>query len=83
MWFNQPYIAKMYSDGMYMKHNWLKVAGTDNKLYLSNPEIEPLDSLPIDRHDSIFAGTEEQDDTLFPIYRRTKGITSKWVYHTV
>ncbi|MCB9811098.1 ATP-dependent DNA helicase RecG [Candidatus Nomurabacteria bacterium] len=82
MWFNQPYIAKMYSDGMYVKLAG-KVAGTDSKLYLSNPEIEPLDSLPIDRHDSIFAGTEEQDDTLFPIYRETKGITSKWVYHTV
>lgn len=82
MWFNQPYIAKMYTDGMYVKLAG-KVAGSDGKLYLSNPEVEPLDSLPIDRHDSIFAGTENQDDTLYPVYRETKGVTSKWMYHTV
>ena len=82
MWFNQPYIAKMYSNGMYVKLAG-KVAGTDTKLYLSNPEVEPLDSLPIDRHDSIFKDTEGYDDTLYPVYRETKGITSKWFYHTV
>jgi ATP-dependent DNA helicase RecG len=81
MWFNQPYIAKMYSDGMYVKLAG-KVSGSEGKLYLSNPEIEPLDSLPIDRHDSIFKDTEEANDTLYPVYRETKGVTSKWLYHT-
>lgn len=81
MWFNQPYIAKMYNDGMYVKLAG-KVAGSEGKLYLSNPEVEPLDSLPIDRHDSIFAGTENTDDTLYPVYRETKGVTSRWLYHT-
>lgn len=82
MWFNQPYIAKMYRDGMYVKLAG-KVAGNNGKLYLSNPEVEPLNSLPIDRHDSIFAGTEKQDDTLYPVYPESKGVTSKWLYHTV
>jgi ATP-dependent DNA helicase RecG len=82
MWFNQPYIAKMYQEGVYVKLAG-KVAGSEGKLYLSNPEIELLDSLPIDRHDSIFKGTEDADDTLYPIYRETKGVTSKWFYHTV
>ena len=82
MWFNQPYLAKMYSNGMYVKLAG-KVAGSDKKLYLSNPEVEPLDSLPIDRHDSIFKDTEGYDDTLYPVYRETKGVTSKWFYHTV
>jgi len=82
MWFNQPYLAKMYTDGMYVKLAG-KVAGSDGKLYLSNPEIELLNSLPIDRHDSIFKGTEQTDDTLYPVYRETKGVTSKWIYHTV
>lgn len=81
MWFNQPYIAKMYSNGMYVKLAG-KVAGSEGKLYLSNPEVETLDSLPIDRHDSIFKGTEQVDETLYPVYRETKGITSKWIYHT-
>lgn len=82
MWFNQPYLAKMYSDGMYVKLAG-KVAGSDGKLYLSNPEVEKLDSLPIDRHDSIFNQTESVDDTIYPVYRETKGITSRWIYHTV
>jgi ATP-dependent DNA helicase RecG len=82
MWFNQPYLAKMLTDGMYVKAAG-KVAGSDGKLYLSNPEIEKLDSLPIDRHDSIFNGTAELDDTLYPVYRETKGVTSKWFFHTV
>lgn len=81
MWFNQPYIAKMYPDGSYVKLVG-KVAGSEEKLYLSNPEIERLDSLPIDRHDSIFQGTEQIDDALYPVYRETKGITSRWIYHT-
>lgn len=81
MWFNQPYMAKMYSDGMFVKLAG-KVAGSEGKLYLSNPEVEPLDALPIDRHDSIFKGTEQTDDTLYPVYRETKGVTSKWLYHT-
>ena len=82
MWFNQPYMAKMYQNGMYVKLAG-KVAGSDKKLYLSNPEVEPLDSLPIDRHDSIFKDTEAADETIYPVYRETKGITSKWLYHTV
>ena len=82
MWFNQPYIAKMYTDGMYVKLAG-KVAGSEGKLYLSNPEVEKLDSLPIDRHDSIFKDTEQIDDTLYPVYRESKGVTSRWIYHTI
>lgn len=82
MWFNQPYIAKMITEGSYVKMVG-KVAGTDGKLYISNPEIEKLETLPIDRHDSLFHGTEHTDDTLYPVYRETKGITSKWIYHTI
>lgn len=82
MWFNQPYLAKMYTDGMYVKVAG-KVTGSEGKLYIANPEVERLDSLPVDRHDSIFKGTNvEQDDTIYPVYRESKGVTSKWFYHT-
>ena len=81
MWFNQPYIAKMLTDGMYAKVAG-SVTGSPGKYYIANPEVERLDSLPIDRHDSIFNGSEEVDDTLYPVYRETKGVTSKWFYHT-
>lgn len=82
MWFNQPYIAKMYQEGQYVKASG-RVTGEGSKLYIANPELEPLDSLPIDRHDSIFKDTENLDDTIYPVYRETKGITSRWIYHTV
>lgn len=83
MWFNQPYLAKMYTDGMYVKVAG-KVTGSAGKLYIANPEVEKLDALPIDRHDSIFKGTDaEQHDTIYPVYRESKGVTSKWFYHTV
>lgn len=86
MWFNQPYIAKMYGSedgsGPYVKLTG-PVAGSPGKLYLSNPEIELLDSLPVDRHDSIFKNSEQVDDTLYPVYRESKGVTSRWFYHTI
>lgn len=81
MWFNQPYLAKMYVDGMYVKVAG-KVTGSEGKLYIANPEVEKLDSLPVDRHDSIFKGAEELDDTIYPVYRESKGVSSKWFYHT-
>lgn len=82
MWFNQPYIAKMYKEGQYVKASG-RVTGEGAKLYIANPELEPLDSLPIDRHDSIFKNTENLDDTIYPVYKETKGITSRWIYHNV
>ena len=82
MWFHQPYLAKMLTDGMYAKLAG-KVAGSEGKLYIANPEVEKLESLPIDRYDSIFHNTEKLDETLYPVYRETKGVTSKWFFHTV
>ena len=69
MWFNQPYLAKMYSDGMYVKVAG-KVAGSEGKAYIANPEVEKLDSLPVDRHDSIFKGTEQDIDDHLPCLPR-------------
>ena len=86
MWFNQPYIAKMLVDGTYVKLAG-RVSGTPEKPYLSNPEIEIIGDLPIDRHDSLFKGTTsidgETEETLYPVYREVQGITSKWMYHTI
>ncbi len=86
MWFNQPYIAKMLTEGAHVKLAG-RVSGSAEKPYLSNPEIEIIGDLPIDRHESLFTkastDTEEHDDTLYPVYHETKGVTSKWFYHTV
>ncbi|MCX6820035.1 MAG: ATP-dependent DNA helicase RecG [Candidatus Adlerbacteria bacterium] len=41
MWFNQPYIAKMYADGTRVKATG-KVTGSPGKLYLANPQLEKI-----------------------------------------
>jgi ATP-dependent DNA helicase RecG len=83
IWFNQPYLAKMLREGAYVKLAG-KVAGSAEKPYLANPEIETLEELPIDRHDSLFhTKSADAEETLYPIYPETKGITSKWIYHTI
>ncbi len=39
MWFNQPYIAKMWQDGA-MVQAVGRVSGTAGKIYLANPQIQ-------------------------------------------
>lgn len=83
IWFHQPYLAKMLKDG-----STVKVTGkvSDNKTYgltLTNPEINKEDILPIDLHDSLFKKKENGEQFGYPIYRETKGITSKWMYHAI
>jgi ATP-dependent DNA helicase RecG len=41
MWFNQPYIAKMYAEGTHVRAVG-KVAGSAGKLYLANPRLEKV-----------------------------------------
>jgi ATP-dependent DNA helicase RecG len=41
MWFNQPYIAKMYMDGTTVKVTG-KVTGSSGKLYIANPHLEKV-----------------------------------------
>lgn len=79
MWFNQPYIAKMYEDGQQVKVTG-RVEGTSS-LYVANPEIERTASLPIATDDSLFAG--ERDDILYAVYPETQGITSRWFRHAI
>jgi len=83
IWFNQPYLAKMYNDGAFVKVSG-RVAGSASKPYLANPKMEPLKNLPIKRHDNIFKATPgDVNEAFYPVYRETKGLTSKWLYHAV
>lgn len=80
LWFNQPYMAKMVPQGAPVKLTGT-VAGNDRP-YITNPEVEPLSATAVPA--GIFAGdTNEDIDGLFPVYPETKGITSRWIYHTV
>ena len=59
---------------------------TDGKsgIYLANPEFEKAIDMPIDAHDTLFKKDGiENTGFSYPIYRETRGITSKWFYHTI
>lgn len=85
MWFNQPYIAKSLADGMVVKASG-KIAGTDKKMYLANPEIDRSPAGPEDVHDTLFTkadGTSIVEDALFAIYPESRGISSLWFLHAL
>jgi len=86
IWFHQPYIAKMLHEDQVVKLTG-QISVRSGTMSLMNPEIEKLPELPIDTHESLFKETssdQEYAETLgFPIYRETRGITSKWMYHAV
>lgn len=81
MWFNQPYIAKMYPEGSPVKITG-RVEGTTS-LYIANPEIEHVARLPLGGRESLFAQEGIEEDELFAIYPETVGITSRWFRHAL
>lgn len=83
VWFNQAYMAKMIdTDSNIMLTG--KVGKNKNGFFLSNPEWQEIETLPIDSHDSLFRGESAVREQFgFPVYRETKGLTSKWIYHTI
>lgn len=81
IWFNQPYLSKMYREHVPVKVVG-KIGGSSGKLYLPNPDVEEIAGLPLEHDDSLFeVAVDEQ--VLFPIYPETAGITSKWFYYTI
>jgi len=76
-WFNQPYVMKMFEHAKYVKVTG-KATGKQ-KIYFANPTIEPMPNLP----DVFDAENENPADELFPVYPESRGITSRWVYHTI
>lgn len=86
MWFSQPYMAKMVADGMVVKATG-KIAGTAEKMYLANPEIDKSPVNPEDVHDTLFTKTDSPtpiiEDTLYAIYPESRGISSLWFLHAL
>lgn len=79
IWFHQPYLAKMLPEKSPVKLTG-KITGSAKNLYIANPEVEIISSLP----DFLF-GKEKGKGTpsIIPIYPESKGITSKWFYHAM
>lgn len=89
IWFNQAYIAKMYPEGSLVRLSG-KISGGKQGLYLSNPDIAKIADMPIDTHNSLFAQkkdalthSEDGNEFLTPVYRETKGVTSRFILHTI
>ncbi|MFA6459240.1 MAG: ATP-dependent DNA helicase RecG [Candidatus Paceibacterota bacterium] len=83
VWFNQPYIAKMYTPGMLVRIEGKVSEKRDGgKLYFSNPKIERVDHLPTGVGDSLF-GADGEAHTLYPVYPESRGISSLWLYHSI
>lgn len=72
-WFSQAYLAKMFKENDFVKAEG-KLMERKGVPYLSNPLIEKTDeNMPL----SIF-NQEAETPTLNPVYRETRGISSRW-----
>ncbi len=69
MWFNQPYIAKMYMDGTTVKATG-KVTGSAGKLYLANPQLEKISVSEM----GLFAPTQKNPSSGAPL--TAKGLSA-------
>ncbi|OGZ06381.1 MAG: hypothetical protein A2845_00990 [Candidatus Lloydbacteria bacterium RIFCSPHIGHO2_01_FULL_49_22] len=83
IWFNQAYMAKMVQPG-----DFVRASGTVKKrgatISLINPEIEKIPELPRDTGPSLFnEGGIDPEDRFLPVYPESRGITSRWFYHSI
>src|SRR3989338_3789948 len=90
-WFNQPYIAKMYADGMLVKAVG-KVSGSEGKIYLANPQLQKISATESglftsaqkapekgrDEHDPNSLLQDFAAPTFFAVYPESRGISSLW-----
>ncbi len=84
VWFHQPYIAKMIQEGAFVKVEG-KISEKNGDFSFTNPEIESISTLPTGVGDSLFKDEEGGDISNFayPVYGESKGITSRWFFHTL
>ncbi len=80
VWFHQAFIAKTLTPNSFVKIDGV-VGERNGKLYLSNPKAEKIGELPFGVGNSLFGKAEEE--SLYPIYKETKGLTSLWIFHTI
>ncbi|MBI2096497.1 MAG: DEAD/DEAH box helicase [Candidatus Taylorbacteria bacterium] len=81
VWFNQPYIAKMFPEEALVRLEG-KVSERKGGLYFSNPKIERVTEIPTGVGHSLF-GEAGKAHTLYPVYPESRGITSNWLYHAL
>ncbi len=79
-WFSQPYIAKMWANGTFVRATG-KVSGIGKNLYIANPQLERATLSDM----GLFINTNSQTSSvqLFAMYPETRGITSLWFRHAI
>lgn len=83
IWFNQPYIAKMFSEGSLVRvEGRISQKRAKAELYLSNPKIEKVGKVPLAVGESLF-GLAGNEHHLYPVYPESRGISSNWLYHAI
>jgi len=87
LWFHQPYIAKLIQNDSLVKIHG-KISERNGKKSMLNPEIEPISAIPVHVGENLFSGEEATQDPAnpnlqTPVYAESKGITSRWFFHTV
>lgn len=79
MWFNQPYIAKMWGNGSLVQATG-KVSGSSGKLYLANPQLQRVSAAESGLFNNASLSHSNQ---LFAVYPESRGITSLWFRHAL
>jgi ATP-dependent DNA helicase RecG len=95
VWFNQPYLAKMNTNGVLVRIEGKvsqrrkkaadgSISEMRGELYFSNPKIEQIESLPAGTSGPLFDSPATADThALYPIYPESRGLTSNWMYHAL
>lgn len=81
VWFNQPYLAKMFSENSMVRVEG-KVAERKGVRYISNPKIEKVTTIPTGERESLF-GHSQENHPLHPVYPESRGISSNWLFHAI
>jgi len=87
VWFHQPYLAKMIKEGSTVRVTGKVSISKNYGVVLTNPEISKSDILPINLSESLFTKNKDKNKSIsqfgYPVYSESKGISSKWIYHTI
>ena len=78
MWFHQPYLAKKFSEGQFVKA--VGTVGGKGKPYLANPHVEVADPVEAGLFKSPQV-SDQQAASFFAVYPETRGVTSLWFRH--
>ena len=81
VWFSQPYISKLLPVGTRARFSGT-IQERNGVLYLANPDHEVRD-IGIEKSGKLFNQEKSDELMIYPIYKETKGITSKWIYHKI